>query len=191
MKLDEIFDSDPPSELQPINVDWREVGPKGWSAGFQWGERRFVLQLLWFRPPHVPNSIRTFEASFYLADVENDDAFSTVDTPEHPTSNEVPVKVYGVVLNALLDVWQSDEIDAIFFSAEPRHSSSSDQQRRKEQLYEMLARRAQRQGGGYLYVHRGWNTQWVLSKNRIESDFWTNVLKEGAHMWFVNGYKQI
>jgi hypothetical protein len=191
MTLDEIFDSDPPSELEPINVNWRQVGPEGWGAGFQWGDRRFVLQLIRFKPVHLPATMRTFEASFYLADVEGDDAFSTVDSPEHPLSNEVPVKVYGVVLNALLKVWKDDAIDAIYFSAEPRHSSDGDQQRRKEQLYEMLARRAQRMGGGYLYVHRSWNTQWVLSKNKIDNGYWENVLYEGARMWCVSGYRSI
>lgn len=191
MNLEEIFDSDPPSKLEPINVDWKEVGPSGWGAGFQWGSRRFVLQLLSFQPPHVPRELRTFEASFYLADVESDDAFSTVDSAEHPISNEIPVKVYGVILNALLNVWQTASIDAIYFSSEPRHSRDSDQQRRKERLYEMLARRAQRQGGGFLYVHRSWNTHWVLSRTRIENSYWTNVLSEGAHMWCVGGYRSV
>jgi hypothetical protein len=189
--MQKIFDTDPPSELTPINIDWKEVGPEGWSAGFQWGERRFVLQLLRFRAPGVPNDVRTFEASFYLADVENDDAFSTVDTPTNPVASEIPVKVYGVVLNALLQVWKEQHIDAIFFSAEPRHSSTAQQQRRKEQLYEMLARRAQRQGGGYLYTHRGYRAQWVLSKIKLDHRYWTNVLAEGAREWFVNGYKKI
>lgn len=189
MILDEIFDSDPPSELKPI--EWKETGPEGWGTGFQWGERRFVLQLLRFTPVHVPANLRTFEASFYLADVEGDDAFSTINTPDSPSVNEVPVKVYGVVLNALLKIWHTADIDAIYFTSEPRHSASAEQQRRKEQMYEMLARRAQRMGGGYLYVHRSWNVQWILSKMKIQHEYWQNVLKEGAHMWCINGYPKI
>lgn len=181
MKLIEVFNSTLDSLLQ--RTSW------GWQGAFSWDDATFIVELRKRSIEEVPRSWRGYEASFFLADVAGDDAFSTADDDEgNPKHSEVPVKVYGVVLNALLDVWASNEVDAIYFTAEPRHATNADQHERKVAKYEMLARRAQRQGGGYLYVHRGVFDAWVLCKSEVANEYWTNALHEGLTELLRSGY---
>lgn len=175
MKLDELqveeaFDSSVAGVMKP--TAW------GWQGHFRWGESVFVVELRKRAVHGLSRKDRTYEASFFLKDAEGDDAFSTADTDENPRSSEVPVKVYGVVLNALLDVWETGPIDAMYFTAEPRHATDSAQHERKKQLYAVLSRRALRQGGGYLYVHHGAFSEWLLSKQPVDDAHWTNALRE-------------
>ena len=177
MNLQEIFDSD---------VGELEKRAWGWQGHFRWGSQIYTVELREIAVRDVHDK-KAYEASFYLHGVKGDDAFSTIDTPGNPLNQEVPAKVYGVVLNSLVKVWISEDIDAIFFTAEHRHSTDPAQHERKELLYDALARRAMRRGGGYLYVHRGHGTEWLLSKQGIISEYWVNVLQEGLNAYLAAG----
>lgn len=178
MNLQEIHDSEIPDLL--------ERQPWGWIGQFRWGEQTFTVQLGQRAVSGTPRDWKIFEASFFRTDVDGDDAFST-----YTGSEEVPVKVYGVVLNALRRVWQEADLDAIFFTAEPRHSKDADQHERKERIYGYLAQRIFRGDGGYLYVHRGnikAATEWLVTRQPLSSSYWTNALKEGIDELLSTGY---
>ena len=170
MKIQEILDSEIPDMLYRTN--W------GWQGDFRWGKHTFTVQLHKVVAPATPR-FRTYEASFFRADKRGDDAYSTYDGQE-----EVPVKVYGVVMNAIRRAWREHDMDALFFTAEPRHSKDHEQLERKERIYGFIANRVFRSEGGYLYVHRGdgahYPTEWLITRDELpDSDYWTNSLREG------------
>jgi len=169
MKIQEILDSDVPNLLQRTN--W------GWQGTFRWGKHLFTVQLHKIIPPGTPR-FRAYEVSFFRADKKGDDAYSSYEGAE-----EVPVKVYGVVVNSVRNVWREHDMDALFFTAEPRHSKDLDQQERKERIYSFISQRVFRSEGGYLYVHRGdgqhFPTEWLLTRQELEDNtYWTNSLQE-------------
>lgn len=170
MKIQEILDSEIPDVLYRTN--W------GWRGDFKWGEHAFTVQLSKIMPPGAPR-ILTYEVSFFRSDRKGDDAYSTGDASE-----EVPVKVYGVVLNAVRKIWRESDPDALFFTAEPRHSKSEEQHERKERIYSFISQRIFRAEGGYLYIRRGdgkhYPTEWLLTREELPpNDYWTNSLHEG------------
>ena len=169
MKIQEIFHSEVPDLLQRTN--W------GWQGTFRWGEHLFTVQLHTIIPPATPK-LRAYEVSFFRADKKGDDAYSSYDGSE-----EVPVKVYGAVVNSVRKAWREHDMDALFFTAEPCHSKDPDQQERKERIYSFISQRVFRSEGGYLYVHRGDGahlaTEWLLTRQELEnSTYWTNTLQE-------------
>lgn len=179
MKLDEVYDSDIPDLLYPVG--W------GWQGIFKWGEQQFTVQLSKIAPPAVKFT-RAYEVSFFRSDIKGDDAYSS-----HDGQEEVPVKVYGVVLNSVRRVWREEDIEALFFTAEPRHSKNSDQRDRKERIYGMLAHRMFRSEGGFLYVHRGDGkinaTEWLIAKKELPpNDYWTDSMQEGINEMLASGY---
>jgi hypothetical protein len=170
MKIQEILDSEIPDVLYQTN--W------GWQGNFKWGEHLFTIQLSKIAAPAIPR-LRTYEVSFFRTDMKGDDAYSSYDGQE-----EVPVKVYGVVLNAVRRAWREHDMDALFFTAEPRHSKDSEQHERKERIYSFLSQRVFRAEGGYLYVRRGdgqhYPTEWLLTREELPpNSYWTNTLQEG------------
>lgn len=170
MKIQEILDSEIPDVL--FKTAW------GWIGQFKWGEQLFTVQLSKTAPKGVPRW-RIYEVSFFRADQTGDDAFST-----HGGSEEVPMKVYGVVLNAVRKAWREHDMDALFFTAEPRHSKDREQHDRKERIYSFIAQRVFRAEGGFLYVRRGdgehYPTEWLLTREELPpNDYWTNALHEG------------
>ena len=172
MKMQEILDSDIPDIL--YQTDW------GWQGNFKWGDLLFTVQLSKIAAPAVPRW-RTYEVSFFRTDRKGDDAYST-----HDGQEEVPVKVYGVVLNAVRRAWRAHDMDALFFTAEPRHSKSQDQHERKERIYSFVTQRVFRAEGGFLYVHRGdktdFATEWLLTREELpQNSYWTNTLQEGLN----------
>jgi hypothetical protein len=178
MKLDEIFDSEIPGLLQPVS--W------GWQGQFGWGDEAYIVELFKTDIRDV-ESKNQYEGTFYASAIEGDAAFSTsiVDRAPH---NEPPTPVYGVVINAFVERWTTEAIDAICFSAEKRHATDKDQHDTKVRQYNTMARAAQRRGGGYLYVHRGIANEWLLSKEPVDSKYWTNILKEGMNELLDAGY---
>lgn len=170
MKIQEILDSEIPDVLYRTN--------HGWRGEFKWGEHSFTVQLSKIAAPGVPKWL-TYEVSFFRSDRRGDDAYSTNDP-----GKEIPVKVYGVVLNAVRKIWREHDLDALYFTAEPRHSSSEEQHERKERIYSFIAQRVFRAEGGFLYVRRGdgkhYPTEWLLTREELPStSYWTNSLHEG------------
>lgn len=179
MKIQEILDSDIPGIMHEVN--W------GWQGKFKWGDDVFVVELRKTKAPGVLER-RVYEASFYRDEIASDDAFSTA---TGKIADEVPVKVYGVVVNALSNIWQQGNIDAVTFSAEHRHAKDQDQHDRKAELYDSFVRRAWKRSGGYLYVHRAVSPQWLLSREEVDHPFWKNVLtesREELNEMVKNGY---
>lgn len=170
MKIQEILDSDIPDVL--YRTAW------GWRGEFKWGEHLFTVQLTKVAAPGMPRWL-TYEVSFFRSDLRGDDAYSS-----GGTSEEVPTKVYGVVLNAVRRAWREHDMDALYFTAEPRHSKDAAQHERKERIYSFISQRVFRSEGGYLYVHRGdgehYPTEWLLTREELPAtDYWTNSLHEG------------
>lgn len=172
MKIQEILDSEIPDVLYKTN--W------GWRGEFKWGEHLFTVQLNKILAPKAPKGL-TYEVSFFRSDKRGDDAYSTGEP-----DGEVPTKVYGVVLNAVRKIWREHDPDALYFTAEPRHSKNQDQHERKERIYSFIATRIFRAEGGFLYVHRGdgehYPTEWLLTREELPAnDYWTNSLQEGLN----------
>ena len=179
MKLDEILDSEIENLLQA--TAW------GWYGSFTWGDAHFAVELRKTSITHVQSN-NCFEGSFYRVNERGDNAFSTADR----SSDEPPVKVYGVVTNAMAYAWQHFDIDAVIFSAERRHASDDDQHAKKIHIYESIARRAWRKGGGFLHVRRtASSTEWLLSRESHDGDYWKDVITESRQetdQMVLNGY---
>lgn len=178
VKIQETLDSEIPDVLYQTN--W------GWQGRFRWGEHLFTVQLSKISAPDTPR-FRTYEVSFFRSNVKCDDAYSS-----HGGNEEVPVKVYEVVVNAVRSVWREHDMDALFFTAEPRHSKTPDQRERKERIYSFISQRVFRSEGGHLYVHRGdgehFPTEWLLTREELPDEgYWTNSLQEGLRD-FPAGY---
>ena len=70
------------------------------------------------------------EVSFFVAEKEENAAFSTLDGTKAPT------KVYGAVLNAVAAKF--DEYGTFYFSAELRHSRSREEFEQKASIYKAM-----------------------------------------------------
>lgn len=132
----EAFDSE-------INIDWHE-SHGAHVGGFEVNSVKYILQL----SPIVIQDLKVFEASFLLFDAQNDRGFAT-----SGATSTAPTAVYGIVANALIKKIPMVRCDAVFFSAEPRHSKDEDQHQSKLRIYKFAAQRISKKLGWELYLN--------------------------------------
>jgi hypothetical protein len=159
MKLQEIFDS-------AINVEWQKNG-KFELAGFVSGEK-YVIQIERRNFSQFPElaKYKTAEVSFFRYDINNpDSAFSTA-----PQSINVPVKVYGIVYNAIKSKFS--EYDAFYFIAARKHSKSAAEFNSKKEIYASLADKLVKHLSDIFYYENdeGIDAQYLISRVKLSDE---------------------
>lgn len=159
MKLKEIFDSE-------SKIDWQQNG-RFELAGFV-SDEKYVIQIerkKFYQFPELINA-KAAEVSFFRYDVDNPDAAHSTT----PQSIQVPVKVYGIVFNALKSKYA--DYEAFFFIAAKKHSKSEDEFNSKKTIYAALAdRMAKRLSDVYYYENETADAaEFLISKIKLSDE---------------------
>lgn len=127
MKLEEIFDT-------KQNVEWQSRGEFELTK-FIVDNIEYVIQIQKMDNKNITETStrKIGELSFRLKNVSDDTAFST------KLNTTAPIKVYGIVLNALLEKF--NEYDGYYFIALKRHSINDEEYVTKIKIYQELLRR--------------------------------------------------
>jgi len=159
MKIQEIFDTS-------ANLVWQQNGRFELTA-FNQGEN-YVIQIDRKNFNQFPElkHFKVAEISFFRYGVENSDEAHTTTTQ----NLDVPVKVYGIVLNALLK--KMDDYDAFFFSAEAKHSRTLEEFESKKSIYFWIADRVSKRLSGITFYECEHNTsaQFLISKIKLSPE---------------------
>lgn len=159
MKIQEIFDTS-------TNIVWQQNG-RFELAAFDQGEK-YVIQIdkkKFHQFPELNNS-NVAEISFFRYGVENsDEAHATI-----RQNSDVPVKVYGIVLNALLK--KMDDYDAFFFSAEAKHSRTLEEFESKKSIYFWIADRVSKRLPSIIFYECEHDTsaQFLISRIKLSPE---------------------
>lgn len=144
MKILEIFDTN-------IDVEWQQNG-RFELAAFTCGED-YVIQIE-KRKIHGFQELKnakTAEVSFFRKDIKDADA--TFTTAKQVL--DVPVRIYGIVLNAISG--KMDEYDAFIFTAEAKHSNTQCEYDSKKNIYSAIADKIAKKMTGITYYERETN----------------------------------
>lgn len=162
MKLYEIFDT------KIENLVWHRY-MRHIQTTFKVDNIKYVIQIeiksLGF--PELKGK-KCGEVVFYI-DGDDIEPFST------QNKNIFSPKVYGVVLNALID--KIYEFDTIYFSAERRHSMFDKDYKQKVKIYQFICDRVMKSSGHeYIKYYRKISgaTEFLLSKTKIVSGGYIN-----------------
>jgi methionine synthase II (cobalamin-independent) len=159
LKIQEIFDN-------YADIVWQQNG-RFELASFVCGEK-YVIQIDRKNLNQFPElkRSRVAEISFFRYDVDDSDAAHTTARQDL----DVPVKVYGIVLNALLK--KMEEYDAFFFSAETKHSRTLEEYKSKKSIYFWIADRVSKKLSGVtLYEYEcNVSAQFLISKIKLAKE---------------------
>jgi hypothetical protein len=153
MKIQEILNTS-------ADLVWQQTG-RFELAAFNQGEK-YVIQIdrkKFYQFPEL-KQFKVAEISFFRYGVKNsDEAHATL-----RQNLDVPVKVYAIVLNALLK--KMDDYDAFFFSAEAKHSRTLEEYESKKSIYFWIADRVSKKLPGVtLYEYEtDFSAQFLISK---------------------------
>lgn len=180
MNLQDLFDFNHSSRLQEvfdteIEIEWENLS-KGEHALFKYGEHVFVIQIV---PIHLPlkelKGMNIVEASFYRKDLDGEASFSTTD------EYEVPVKVYGGVMNAFADKFVA--FDGMYFEADRRHSKSQKQFAAKTRLYSFMADRVAKKAHAIMYTAKSSSiSKFLVTTTKLQNSDYTNPVQEGQSL---------
>lgn len=156
MKIREIFDTN-------IDVEWQQSG-KFELAGFTCGED-YVIQIE-KREIHGFEELKnakTAEVSFFRNDIVA--AFTTA-----KQTLDVPVKIYGTVLNAVSG--KIDDYDAFIFTAEAKHSKTSEEYNSKKKIYSAIADKIAKKMTGITYYERetDYSGEYLITKIKLSEE---------------------
>jgi hypothetical protein len=163
MKLDEIGDS---SYDFPMERDGKFL-----MGAFTFEGKPYTLQLE-DRPLPFPELayLKTAEVSFFRNDIRGDASFATTGDLD-----SIPVKVYSVITNRLVDV--SANYSAFYFLAERRHSESDTQYTKKQRIYDFMTTQFQRRTGWWYYESSN-PFEVLVSRIEVKSDKFRDLRAE-------------
>jgi hypothetical protein len=148
-----------------IDFQWKHTSTVHLAA-FSVNGVRYQIQL---EPavvlPKELGGLAIYEASFLLLDEKGDKAYSSAG------NSETPLSIYGVVLNAIVEIVDSGKIkcDGLFFTAEERHSKDKRNQESKVRIYKFLAERfAKRLGWTLFSSARSGAHEFLVMKNDVD-----------------------